>query len=105
MTAPVSWRGPKVALAGSRPRSGSKPAYRPLASRLENGAALSSAPIRILPFVWSAYMYVASSTRGRAGVGEGAEVGLGSGDAWGRQAARATTAAANTTIRGVRTSR
>src|SRR5207253_987272 len=70
MTVSMSCRGPKIALASSRPRSGSKPAYRPLASRLENGAALSSAPIRILPFVWSAYMYVASSKRGRAGVRE-----------------------------------
>src|SRR5256885_15618163 len=90
ITASMSCRGPKIAFASSRPRSGSNPEYRPFGSRLDNGAVLSSAPIRILPFVWSAYMYVASSNRGRAAVAEAVGVTVGEGGGSGKQPGKTT---------------
>jgi hypothetical protein len=104
MAASISCRGPKIALASSRPRSGSNPEYRPLGSRLDNGAVLSSTPIRILPFVWSAYMYVASSKRGRADVAAAVGVAVGTGDASGKHAVRATAIVTSAASRGAFTS-
>ena len=88
--------GPKMAFASSRPRSASNPLYVPFGSRNANGGAFSSTAMRILPFVCRAYMYEASSKRGRAAVG----LAVGVGElvpCWGRHETRAMPTRASAT--------